>query len=574
MTDYAGYVFPLPEFYQQDLTGSLDDGLDRWSSYELYERAHDVPVFTTLGARAAVPLPNRDHAGYVFPEWSSNLFGHILVVPSRLALGNVLTNQTRTIEIANLFLTTQQWLDMISGVEGLSFPNLPPELLSSATGSFGDSYGDSYGIPSFGSFMLEVGISAEGPSTIIGDITLVFNAETVVVPVTGRRVIAFQFQPLSPVKEELEWKTDVLTAEDGTEQRLALRYGARQIIRYDVMPTDKRSQRRIDALLFDWLDKVFAVPLWFEARLLNAPVNAGALTLPVQTDSADFRVGELCLVYASAEVFDIVQIATLSASQITLDSEVLNSYGTDATVMPIRTAYAKTVPRAARLNHKHTRYSIEFVTLNNIELPSTAGASTYDSRVLLDDCNHIDSATENSWARDVIVLDAETGRVFQSSHWDRSKLYTSKIWELTTRADVWRVRRLLHHFRGNQRSFWLPTFDNDMQLTQQIGASALTFRVEATGMTAHVAGRRPFGDVRLVLKNGTAIVRRVTGVETDGDEEVVSIASTFSTSAIPVANVERIEWCRLVRISDDRATFLHRYLGNARVEIKLITVKE
>jgi len=571
MTNYDGYNWPEPEFYKQSITGSLDDGLARWDEWRIWDVDDLItsPLYNGIRARGSYAIHSDNFDGFVQPEWSDLLFGHILVVPSRLQLGNVLTNQTRSVEIANLFLSDVTWQTLGTDVQGLTFTNAP-------AGMDDTSSSVPYDIPSFGSFVLQVGISAEGPAVISGDIFFGMNVEFVTVPVEGRRVVSFHFKPLAPITEVIEWKTDIITAEAGNEQRVTLRGSPRQQLRMAYMPVEQRSKRRIDGLLFDWIDKIFAVPIWYEATYLTGTIAAGSLSVPCDTSFADYRIGSLAMVYLNDEHYDIFEVASIDSNGITSASEIIFDYGVSAQVMPVRQAYARTAIGSPRYSGKLTRFDLEFVTIENEDLASTAGEQFYDSKVIIKDCVNIQSGADNAWQRNVIVIDAETGRLQQTSLWDRSKLTSKIVWDARSYEELWRVRQLLHAFHGSRVSFFMPTFTEDIKLANFIGAGAESMEVEETGLTAYMQGRRPFGDIRLVKTDGTEYIRPVASIVLDpSGTEVLSFTGQMDPSnPIYPADVERIEWVNLVRIADDKATILHRYLQNARIEVNIVTTRE
>lgn len=564
MTAYDGFLFPLPQLYQQELTGSLDDGLDPPGAIQMVLLDDVATITGVVGQR--VPTPPQGHAlaGYVFPAWDGLLFGHILIIPGRLDLGNVLSNQTRTIEIANLYLTDREWLSAITDVDGLTFNNLP---------TFG-SPPSPYILPSFGSYLLQVGISADGPPSISGTITLGFDVGDQDVPVTGQRVVLWPFQPQPEILETLEWSTNIMEAYDGTEQRMTIRTTPRQRLRMNFIKFEG-IERRAKALLFDWLARVFALPVWFEARRSTAPATVGATSIAVNTASGDFRVTGLVFIYASDTAYEAVEISAVNSNSLDLASELTATFPAGSLVMPARTAYAKSVPSTPRLPGGGSVYAMEFVTVVGADLASTSGSSTYAGKVLLDDCNLVESGDGDAWERPVIVLDTDSGRIYQTSRVDRSRFRTRKVWDSTSLAETWRIRQLLHALAGSRVSFWLPSFRADLVLAATIGPAALTFRVQECGYTSLIQSRRPFADVRLVLVDGTAIVRRVTASVVDGTQEVLTIDSAFDPlGPILIADVERIELVNLVRIADDKAEIQHRRLGDASVSIAVVTCKE
>lgn len=564
MTAYDGFLFPLPDLYQQELSSSLDDGIDPPGAIALATLDEVATITGTVGQRSSTPRQSHALTGHVHPAWDDLLFGHILIIPSRLDLGNILSNQTRTLEIANLYLTEREWISAVTGVAGLTFNNLP---------AFG-SPPSPYLLPSFGSFLLQVGISADGPASIDGTITLDFDVGPQDVPVTGQRVVLWPFQPQPEIQETLEWATNVMEAYDGTEQRMTIRTTPRQRLRMNFIKF-AAVERRAKALLFDWLARVFALPLWFEARRTTAPSTVGATSISVDTAAGDFRATGLVFVYSSDTAYEAAEIEAVNASSLDLASELTLAYPTGTLVMPARTVYAKSVPSTPRLPGGGSVYAMEFVTIVGNDLASTSGSSAYDSKVLLDDCNLVESGDSDAWERPVIVLDTDSGRIYQTSRVDRSRFRTRKVWDSPSLAETWRIRQLLHAMAGSRVSFWLPSFRADLVLAATIGPAATTFRVEECGYTALMQSRTPFADVRLVLVDGTAIVRRVTDSEVDGAQEVLTIDSAFDPLApITAAEVERIEFVNLVRISDDKAEIQHRRLGDASVSIAVVTCKE
>lgn len=567
MTDFDAYLIPEPIFFQQVLTTSLDDGLERFDGYDGVDISDLSPMSLDHGHVSVIQHETRNFEAYEVPSYADTLFGHILIVPSRLDLGNILSNQSRTVEVANLFLTPQEWQSLSTNVDGLEFVNPPYGLL--------DSPPTPYAIPSFGSYLLQVSISADGPATIDGSMFFGFENEDITVPVTGTRVIVFPFQPKPGISETLAWKTDVMEANDGTEQRHGLRRDPRQSVRFRVI-LDNDSDTLMRGLLFDWLPRVFALPFWWEARRTTGPIPPGSLVIPASTLYADFRVDGLVMVYRSNESYEVLEIESFDAVSITVKSEMGGDYDEGTLVMPAATAFSKTVPSAPRIPAEFTEYGVEFTVIDSADLASTTGSSVYDSKILLDDCNLFEAGEEDNWDRPVIVLDNETGYVYQTSRTDRSRARTKKVWDSPDLAELWRVRQLLHHFNGSRLSFFLPTFRSDLKVSDTIGPNATTFRIFECGYSTFYQSRRPFGDVRLVLNDGFSVIRRVIGAEIDPGtgEEVLTIGAAFTSTAIDPEDIDRMEFVMLVRVADDKAQIEHEFLGCAKIEVAVVTVKE
>ncbi len=562
MTDYAGFEVPLPEELTIDLSPAVDGGVNtRWQQVGLGDFSADVVyIFAPQLTRGAYPKVVSAYTGFPVPVFDDDYFNQIILNPSSLALGNLLSSQTRTIEVASTYLVPRTWTSLTNNIgAGSSISGLPtfPHVISS-----------------FGNYVFTLSIAVLGPPSIQGTLDFVFDVTNLSLEVTGRRLVIFPYRPQSEVQETLEWATDILEAYDGTEQRLSIREVPRQRIAYDIRTPSGQDDRKLRALLFDWLTRIWGVPIWFEQQPLGVALSAGATEIPCDTTIGDFRVGSLFMIYENAELFESYEIDSMTSSAITIASPLLNSYTAQAVVLPVRQGYAKAQAPQTREPSNDGRLRIEFTTLDNEDLSDTSAAGTYGGKMLLDDPNYTDGSAEETWSRPVVILDNASGRILQSSRVDRARITTRKRWEPFGLAEVWGIRQLLHAMHGSRVSFWLPTFRDDLQLTQTIGGNATSFRVQDAGFTTFVQSRRPLTDIRMTLVNGTVYTRRVTDSEVDGSEELLTIDSAFSASAITVAQVQRIELLMLVRIEGDKAKLKHLRAGEAIVEIDVVSVKE
>lgn len=420
----------------------------------------------------------------------------------------------------------------------------------------------------------QLSITTDGPSTIDATYLFEFESETLELAVIGSRLLLFPFEPEGEMLESLEWATDVMESYDGTEQRVGLRTAPRQRIEFEVLTEEGIADTKLRALLFDWLARPFGLPIWFEMRLLTAAVSSGSLTISAPTADADFRVGSLAMIYENQDVLEVLEIASTTSTTITFESQLANSYTAKAYVMPVRTAHAVTqVSRTNTANNVSTT-QIAFITLDNVDLSDTTGAALHSSKVLLDDANFMDRNINENFTRRVKVIDSVTGQYQQLSGVDRSRTSLRKRWQAKTRADLWRIRKLLHSFAGKRTSFFLPSFRRDLVLIQDIGPSSTTIRISNCSFTQLYKSRRPYGDLRIVLTSGTTYVRQITGSAVDGSDEVLTLASSLSGSSISVASVSRIEFVSMVRIADDKARIVHIRAGTAQIDVNLTTCKE
>lgn len=562
MTAQTGYLMPSVLTYQETLTTAITNNpLQLPPTLALMD---PNPHFCLFGTRTVLEPVNKvqSHAGFIMPSYGmEDLFGHWLLVPARLDMGNLLTNQARDVEVANLFFTAQSIETVVnSGGDGISLSGVPTLPAS---------------VNPFTSVIISVSVSSDGPPNINGSIDFTFDtAPPISLPLTGTRITLFPWQPDIPVKETLEWATDTIISANDSEQRISIVPAARQRIGMTVVYDEAVQWQSGHNVIFDWMPRVWGVPIWWEQRPLSAAVVAGQTFLPVSTLYADFREGGLVMIINIVTgVFEAFEIDSLTDTQINLTSLLQNDYAATAMIMPVRSGYLSAVPNGNRKLNNMESINVEFLTLDNVDLSDQTGASLLNSLVLLDDPNASGDTMPETWSRDITVIDGKSGRVFQTSLIDRSRMHTRKQWELNSLADTWRIRCLLHSFRGSYNTFYLPTFRADFTLVEDITGGATDFRVDNNGYTQFVQSRAPMNYARLLFLDGTYLIREITGSSEDGDQEVIQIASTFSGTTISLSLINRMEIVVLMRIEDDKATFQHSSAGVADVSINVISTK-
>jgi hypothetical protein len=427
----------------------------------------------------------------------------------------------------------------------------------------------------FQEYVYELSVSTDGPPSVDAEYTFQFDNRDYVLNVVGNRLVLFPFEPDDGVVEQLQWMSDVIESYDGSEQRMSLRGAPRQRIEFDVFTEEGAQDTILRSLIFDWMSRVYGLPVWWEMRRLNSSHLAGADTLDVSTLYGDFRVEGLVMIYQDEDTYEVIGIDAFDATSITLQSQLINSYTRKAVVMPVRTAYMAQQVQRSRTPTNVTRTSVAFTTINNVNIADTTGQTTYLGKVLLDDANFISGDADESWEKRVTIIDAGTGLQYQISGTDRARMRQTKRWiTRNSLQEVWRIRRLLHYLDGNRLSFYLPSGRNDLVLVQTIAADTATIRVERCNFTSLFKNRKPFSDLRVLLKDGQSFVRAITSSSVDGDSEGIALSASLLGVPITVEQVERVEFVSLVRISNDRAKLAHRYAGTSQVDINVISCKE
>ena len=195
---------------------------------------------------------------------------------------------------------------------------------------------------------------------------------------------------------------------------------------------------------------------------------------------------------------------------------------------------------------------------NDISIASTAAFSSFNSKVLFDDFNAMRQVMTESFERQIIVLDGETGVTDQVSNWTRNRRGSFKTFVARGKQAVWETRQVMHSLRGKQISFYIPTFSDDLIPDTNLTSGSSTLNIQHVGYNQFVQERQPRNVIRVVFNNGDAtLVRTVTSSSViSATREALTLDGTWPSTVTP-ADVERIEYVEKSRFDTDTITFVH-----------------
>jgi len=499
--------------------------------------------------------------------------------PQRLDLGNVVDNVTVLLDLYNAYrIDSRLWTVFVNnagdGITLANLPTLPKE------------------IPPQTSFTAEVQVASDGPPTIDGTLDFTFDVTSVSVPITGTRVILFGLIPSGgTVNERLSWLTNVMKAADGTEQRAAVRQFPRQQISFQAITQRDIDRNELNAFLFDWHSRVFGVPLWWDARLVNADVVVGATSISVvSTEWADFRIDGLAAVIAfdadGNRTADTLKILSVSASPsvVTFTGGTLNAYTSgQALLIPVVPGILGAEIPKSRVPTTAQTTQVSFTALDDEKtslVADTSGFNSFNGKAVVDDKNSMNRELSESYTMKITRLDGETGEILQSTTEDRSTPTSNKRWNAETAQRRWEIKSLLYALRGQQVSFFMPTFNKDMAITAAVGIGATTINIENIGYTRFIKAREPFTTIAVRLKSGAGTFPSpmvplgspnywvpgqeymffdiASSVELTATEEQITISPP-----VPVGfssdDIDRIEFITKSRFSSDAVELIHKW---------------
>lgn len=571
----SGLNFPASQTFPQGEyrgVGALSITGDAVDDLTFVDGGSSPPAVTTFKA------VQDDDAG-ISGAW----FDRVHVLPrAKIDFGNIIGITDKTFELYNAFRRIPVSLVGITNnaLPGVIFPDITPTVVMPAQTSILDpSSTDNTGGVGLGTLVkAKIRALADGLPTF--DTNIIFDTDKgdPELLVTGTRVVLMPQEYEVNVRETLAFLTDIIGALDGQEQRIALRKQPRQIFEVEYALTDNDRQR-MQAQLMDWMDNIFGFPLWHEKLTLTSAVSAGATQYAVLgADDVDFRVGGLGLAFTDANTFDVLNITAVTDTLITVADASVNAYPVGTRIVPIRTArILKSVPARRRVTNLEV-FKITFEVTDN-DTGAIAGSTTpgfwslHNSRVLFDDCNVTSGQLDQTYARRIYRIDNQTGKVTQTSSWDRYKRTHAKGFIAHNRAEIIELRKVLLALRGRQKSFYIPTFIEDLEVKAQLTISTNTMDIERIDYERFITTRIPKKRFRISFSNGDPdLVRIVQSVASvDATTERLTLDTTWP-STVQVADVKRVQFYELVRFASDSFVLTYPRLGLATVKTQVVAV--
>lgn len=470
-------------------------------------------------------------------SFSQDWYDAIHIIPGHIALGNLLSTQERTVEVWSAYVTGQ----LLSSITPVGDNGLTLTEPQAAPTTF----------TPLESRIYTLNISTNGPATIDADYTFNFASDTPTLSVTGQRVVTFPFPPnyAQAFIERLNWKTDVLTHYDGSEQRIKQRQIARISYEYRVTALDVDAQR-LKAVLWDWQSRVFALPVWTDEGALQVSANIDDTVLNINTTDLDHYAGGFVVLLSDSYTLEVIEIASITATTVTLANGLAAAWVAGTKVYPARLARI-----ASDLKFKNTLQGIDGVVSFDVVSATNATpvdfALSYRGLPVLDRTPNKAGGVSTEFRRDLEILDNLTGVVAYDDRSGFANTLQDYHWIEKGRANIAILKQWLYARAGRLTPFWTSSWTNDIELVGTVAVSDLVIDIAFIGYANYLSqgvGRR---DIKIELNDGTVFYRRITDSVDNGDQtETLSIDTSLGQAVNP-SDISMISFMQLHRLDSD-----------------------
>ncbi len=395
--------------------------------------AHDLRIVDT------------QHTDYHFRFW---------VFPSTIVLSNPLLDTDIPFDVWNTFGSIQLLTSIGAvGSSVLSFDQTP------AVDSINDMQIET--------FNMQI---AAGEDTIEATVTFVYPLGELTFDVFANIASVFNIIPDIPVRETWEFSTDVLTAYDGSEQRISLRTSPRRDMDFTVAIEDSAARRQQYALLMENLNVPTSIPAYAHSTLITQASSIGATRIFFDASLTQMRVGEdLAIINPQTENVQVLEVTVLYTDGADLGASLSEAITPAFYVYP---SHSMILRERSGINMNPITGSLNIKAEGDSQptLPRPGASVTIQT---IDGFNIMDRrplapADELGQSRKQ-VLDYDTGgKTILNKADPHIKIVGTRRWVIKRYAnpgDEDFMRQFIHDAQGAQKAWLLPTWFADLTIS-------------------------------------------------------------------------------------------------------------
>lgn len=540
MASFPAFLSPGGAAITSD-NGRTDELLnwdEHWRQRETYG-VQQMPVAGAYAFNLPIAQQENNSASSLAHSFKPDYYERVHVIPGRIDLGNLIAAQTHDVEVWNAHTTGGKLLSEIQELdtESITYSGQP-----AAPTTFG----------LLESRVYQFEIAEAGPVSTEAVFTFVFPGETPDLTFTATRVVVWPFHPhwRAPLVERLAWLTDVLEAADATEQRRALRSIPRRAFSYPLLAAGADRQH-LDALLWEWQGRLFALPLWTDEGRLTAGASAGANSLSLDTTQMGYDAGGYAVLWASTLQTEAVEIASVAAGGLTLADPLRADWPAGTRIYPARLARLQDAQTLTSYTDAVAEAAVSFEVAADGDVTAVDSTASYRGLPVLDQAPNWRDDIGDEYRRLLQRVDNRTGVVGVTDLRNRTTPLQDYLWTLGSREDIGALRAWLHARQGRLNAIWVPSFKADLMLVQSVVAGQDFINIAAIAYARFLRdaiGRR---DILIQLHDGSRLYRRIDDASVvDSSTEQLALDSALGQDFGP-ADVQRISFLQLCRLESD-----------------------
>lgn len=550
MTTLTAAILPVAEVFGL-VNPNIADELNTYSFdvWPPHTNEAGIVLSGTLITSWPVEANGKAISGGLVGSYFDDYYNRIHLNPSTLNLGNLVSNQVRTVNLWNAYTFDKN-------VASVSYPS---------------GVGISVGEPTPAPFVMKalqelsyaISISTNGPPTIDVNVTWIISGQSYILHIIGRRIIVWAYEPdwQQDFIENLTWLTDVFTARTGDEQRESIRSSPRRNFEYSLQ-TFKDNAATLQNLLFGWQNRTFAIPVWFDNSELATATTVGSLVINADTSNRGFFKGGLVLILVDPLNYEVREIEDFSSNTITLTNPIESIWAKGVKVFPVNIGRFPTQMQSSRVTDNVLTMQISFDAdplQTDPYIPASTAPITYAGYEMIakkpnwSDPVNIENMYESS------IVDYQTGGVNSVPSREFPAIMRTWQWLFKDRSELIYLRKMLGRLKGKAKAVYMPTWFADFQLYSTESAIATTLRVKPNEFYKMVGVNNALNVIAIETVNNPIVYRKILDVSVGAGYVSLALDGVIGY-ALDSNTLVKISLVHLCRMSADKASI--KYLTN------------
>lgn len=450
---------------------------------------------------------------------------------------------------------------------------------------YGLGYGLSYGMATYegpvdGSLDLtldNITVVSTGTQAKFGNVSAVLaDVSLAAIATASLDVRVFRFPPNwgEGIREIWEYKTEVISARSGREQRIAQRVTPRKTFEFSVAAYGDR-RRALDRTFDRYQHIAHAFPDFARRVYTLAEMPAGTGAVPVSAIQQWMSVGVPVFVIAGREIrLRYLGPVDEMAGTVGFGDNLPVAWPAGTSICPAIVGYLDNAIQSRRLTNDVAVSAVRFESKPGYESPLEPddAPTVYADREVFLEAHNWSEPVQLTFEREVESIDFDRGVVERFAPVG----YGSRLTRLAfLNRDRAAADALLHFFarmRGQQGEFWRPTFEPDMTMAASATSGSSNLRVAGTDIYDDYVGSAVFKAVMIQLNDGTRLFRQIANMFVDGANTVLQLTESWPYSVSP-ADVAMISWMPVCRLAGDAITVEWVTDSKSRCQMTLRTIE-
>lgn len=363
------------------------------------------------------------------------------------------------------------------------------------------------------------------------------------------------------IAEKLEWKTDILTNYNGSEQRIALRSRPRRTLSMDYVLTSDADRKAMYDKIFKTANLTVIAPSYQYQSRVKVSTVIGDNKLYTNTRRADLRAGESVLITAKNGLQFLYEVDSVFSDHVTITTAFSQVIEKGAMVCAAFDGRYTSKPTIS-MNALGGKTQLGVLISNPRQQLAWPGAAiavpTFNGRPLLLRRPLANEEAGEEFDMGVDVIDNVTGKPAYYSSWTQPFVSGERQYLIQTlfepdELEFWRT--FLDAINGKQKSFYTPTFRDDLIWDDSSPFLVGEMTVMGTEYATLYFGKPSYMQLQVETDVGTFEVG-VEAVVNLGDRTRITFSNLIDVD-VSHAVVSRISYLMRVRFGTDDVTFAH-----------------